>query len=122
VMKSTLEQNSPLPERALVLRVQEALKLFQPSERRQVFPQILRDLRLLYAVRNGMAHSGHFEMEISLAHYLFNLGIELVKAAMSEMISAAKNQEHEARRGLDDIWRACHDFAVGSAPHPGNAA
>lgn len=81
-------QSSQHEESALLARIQEVLALFTDhAKRHQVAARARRDLNLLYAVRNGFAHSGAFETNEATAHYLATLGIEVVKSALSQAIA-----------------------------------
>jgi hypothetical protein len=84
---------------------------------RSILVSVQRDLTFLYAVRNGFVHTGDFVMEEALAHYLTNVGLEVLKAGISTTIAFARREgarpQSRDQLTLEDAW---------SAPSPGGAA
>jgi hypothetical protein len=104
----------PEAEAAFRYRLAGVLELFaSPDARMRERARYTRDLRFLYAVRNGMAHGGRAEISQWLAVYLLNVGTEVFKSAITALLSTHSRQAtpRDKEVSLTQAWSRAHDRA-----------
>ena len=103
-----------LPSETLLLhRAQQVAALSGSAGREAAAERIRRELQLLYSIRNAMTHSGRSAPLGPVTLYLMNIGMEVLKATLVELISAAEVATEKV--SLDEVIGA-------SGPPNANAA
>ena len=92
-------------------RAQQALIMWEDGVRADAAAQVRRDLAFIYATRNGLAHAGDRTISSTIAHYLMNTAIEILKSTVSEIIGVNESGGDVSK--LDDLFESCWPKGAG---------
>jgi hypothetical protein len=95
-------------ETVLVHRVSTVLEVLTDDGRAQAGQRLRRDLAFIYAARNGMAHMGASRVTPTMAHYLINVAIEVLKTAVGELTAA--NELEQDISSFERVMRRCGEW------------
>jgi hypothetical protein len=104
-LEALLESISDLEDELLLKdRTNDVLELDSPERRTGVMDRVRLELQFLYAIRNRMAHTGQSGPFGAIAHYFMNIGLEVLKAAIVEIIATGEGAVPGVK--LDEIFQA----------------
>jgi hypothetical protein len=88
-------------------RAEQVSSLFSPMGHGAAAKRVRRELQFLYSIRNAMAHIGRTGPLGPVTLYLMNVGMEVLKATLAELIAAAEKAPAHAQLSIDEVIDSC---------------